>query len=93
MYLLFFVFDYPNYRIGPLGTAICVYRADMDSGALGIFNVFRNDVVNPTTGMEGENMYLTCNAGGRDVEASQRIEAVQHVRQIGENPLLVIDGF
>ena len=59
----------------------------------GIFDVFRNDVVNPSTGQERENNYLMCHPQGRNLEDSQRIEEVQNVRQIGENPLLVFEGF
>ena len=81
-------------RIGPVGTAICVYRADMTRFSNGgIFDVFRNDVVNPITGEERENNYVTCDPRGRNVEESQRIQEVQSVRQIGENPLLVFEGF
>ena len=59
----------------------------------GIFDVFRDDVINPRFRIERENDYLRCQPGGRSPEDSQRIEAVQDVRQIGENPLLVFDGF
>ena len=59
----------------------------------GIFDVFRDDVINPRMRTERENDYLQCRPGGRNPEDSQRIEAVQDVRQIGENPLLVFDGF
>ena len=77
-----------------MGTAICVYRADMaESSNTGIFEVFRNDVVNPITGEERENNYVMCEPGGRNVEESQRIQEVQNVGQIGENPLVVFEGF
>ena len=77
-----------------MGTAICVYRADMtESTNGGIFDVFRNDVVNPITGEERENNYVMCEPGGRNIEESQRILEVQNIGQIGENPLLVFEGF
>ena len=59
----------------------------------GIFDVFRNDVINPNTGVEIENNYLRCNEGGRSPTNSQGIVTVQDVRQIGDDPLLVFDGF
>jgi hypothetical protein len=59
----------------------------------GIFDVFRDDVVNPRTRVELENDYLECRPGGRSPVNSQRTDAVQDVRQIGENPLVVFDGF
>ena len=59
----------------------------------GIFDVFRDDVINPRTRFEIENNYLECYPGGRDQEDSQRIYAVQDVRQIGENPLVIFGGF
>ena len=82
-----------------MGTAICAYRADMgnpsssDGLTGGIFDVFRNDVINPRTGEELENDYLECRPGGRSPMDSQRTDAVQDVRQIGENPLLIFEGF
>ena len=59
----------------------------------GIFDVFRDDVINPRTGQERENDYLMCNPGGRSQDDSQRTDAVQDVRQIGENPLITLEGF
>ena len=78
-----------------MGTAICVYRADMTEFTTngGIFDEFRNDVVNPIMGEERENNYVTCIPGGRDIEESQRILEVQNIGQTGENPLLVFEGF
>ena len=59
----------------------------------GIFDVFRDDLKIPSTGDEEENNYLLCAEEGRTVSSSQAIQAVQDVRQIGDNPLLVLDGF
>ena len=58
----------------------------------GIFDAFRDDVFYPhTTRFETENDYVECHPGGRDQEGSQRIYALQHVRQIGENPLVIFE--
>ena len=59
----------------------------------GIFDVFRDDVIDPRIQKELENDYLMCNPGGRSRNDSQRTDAVQDVRQIGENPLLIFEGF
>ena len=94
MYLPCFVL-----RIGPIGTAICAYRADIgdpsSSNGLtgGIFDVFRDDVIDPRIHKELENDYLQCGPGGRSQTDSQRVEAVQDVRQIGGDPLVVFEGF
>ena len=59
----------------------------------GIFDVFRDDVINPRSGQERENDYLLCDPAGRSQEDSQRTDAVQDVRQIGENPLIIFEDF
>ena len=59
----------------------------------GIFDVFRDDVINPRTRQELENNYLECSPDGRTPMDSQRTDAVQDVRQIGENPLVTFEGF
>lgn len=104
-------------RIGPRGTAICVYRAD-DTGGLnrGIFEVFREDLVtirSDGTTDETENNYvrvcwfcfciflssygflcytMQCSSSGRPLSASNDVLSVQEVIQIGEDPILVLDG-
>ena len=59
----------------------------------GIFDVFRDDVINPRTRQELENNYLKCSPEGRSPMDSQRTDAVQDVRQIGENHLVTFEGF
>ena len=55
--------------------------------------MFRGDIINPRTGEELENDYLECRPGGRSQMDSQRVDVVQDVRQIGENPLVIFEGF
>ena len=64
-----------------------------DGLTAGIFDVFRDDVINLRTRIELENNYIECHPGGRNQEDSQRIDSVQDVRQIGENPLVTFEGF
>ena len=59
----------------------------------GIFDVFRGDVIDPDQHGESENQYVGCSPEGRSRAVSQRVAAVQNVRQIGENPLLISTGF
>ena len=80
-----------------MGTAICVYRADngFESGQTrfnrGIFDIFREDIQN-TLGGEVESTFVECQPGGRSIADSQLVQIVQDVSQIGENPLLVLNG-
>lgn len=86
-----------SYRIGPVGTAICVYRADnsIETGESGfnrgIFDIFREDLQD-TAGQEVESTFVECRPAGRTNANSELIQVVQDVSQIGENPLLVLDG-
>lgn len=86
-----------SYSIGPVGTAICVYRAYNgkevgESGFnRGLFDIFREDLQNAQGG-EVESTYVECEPGGRTESNSELIQVVQDVSQIGENPLLVLDG-
>ena len=58
-------------RVGPVGTAVCVYRADNDAFNNGIFDVFREDIRNvtrdPVTGAvttsDIQNMFLEVHVG------------------------------
>lgn len=83
--------------IGPVGTAICVYKAYNgnergESGFnRGIFDIFREDLQG-TMGQEVESSFVECRPGGRTIADSELIQVVQDVSQIGENPLLVLDG-
>ena len=83
--------------IGPVGTAICVYKAynGVERGESGfnrgIFDIFREDLQNELGG-EVESSFVECRPGGRSEADSELIQVVQDVSQIGENPLLVLDG-
>ena len=83
--------------IGPIGTAICAYRADNsvergDAGFnRGIFDIFREDLQD-AQGNEFESTFVECSPQGRTSQDSQLIQVIQDVSQIGENPFLVLDG-
>ena len=83
--------------IGPIGTAICAYRADnsVERGETGfnrgIFDIFREDLQD-AQGNEFESTFVECNPLGRSSDDSQLIQVIQDVSQIGENPFLVLDG-
>jgi hypothetical protein len=83
--------------IGPVGTAICVYEAyngierSEQGFNRGIFDIFREDLQDQQ-GMEVESTFVQCNPGGRTLAESELIQVVQDVSQIGENPVLVLDG-
>ena len=74
-----------------------MYRADngFESGQTGfnrgIFDIFREDIQN-SMGGEVESRFVECQPGGRTIADSDLIQVVQDVSQIGENPLLVLDG-
>ena len=80
-----------------MGTAICVYRADNSNQRggtgfnRGIFDIFREDLQDDNGG-EVESRFVECDPAGRSSADSQLIQVVQDVSQIGENPLLVLDG-
>lgn len=57
----------------------------------GIFDIFREDLQDPQ-GIEVESSFAECQPEGRTVTDSELIEVVQDVSQIGENPLLILDG-
>ena len=57
----------------------------------GIFDIFREDLQN-VQGNEVESSFVECRPGGRSLADSELIQVVQDVSQIGENPLLVLDG-
>lgn len=57
----------------------------------GIFDIFREDLQG-TMGQEVESSFVECRPGGRTIADSELIQVVQDVSQIGENPLLVLDG-
>ena len=74
-----------------------MYRADnsIERGETGfnrgIFDIFREDLQN-SEGGEVENRFVECSSSGRTVMESELVQVVQDVSQIGESPLLVLDG-
>ena len=74
-----------------------MYRADnsRERGETGfnrgIFDIFREDLQD-AQGNEFESTFVECSAEGRSSDNSQLIQVIQDVSQIGENPLLVLDG-
>ena len=74
-----------------------MYRADnsilgTDAGFnRGVFDIFREDLIHPD-GTEMENLFVECDPAGRSDSDAQLVQAVQVVTQIGENPLLILDG-
>lgn len=80
--------------VGPIGTAVCVYRADIGD-TRGILEVFSEDVLEldlNTTETEVENFYIDCDKTRPDNAALNQLESVQTTLQVGEDPLLVLDG-
>ena len=57
----------------------------------GVFDIFREDLQD-AQGRERESMFVECRPEGRSLADSELIQVVQDVSQIGENPLLVLDG-
>lgn len=57
----------------------------------GIFDVFRYDLVVPTGGEE-ENTYLECSPSGRSEMEDQWVQTSRDVSQIGQDPLLILNG-
>ena len=61
----------------------------------GIFDIFQEDVaISSEAQGERQNNFVECAPSGRNNSNEARdIRIVQDVRQIGENPLLILDGF
>ena len=91
-----------THSIGPSGTAICVYHADNSGSAdmsngfnRGLFDIFRENVVNTDDSnmVEREPRLVECDPGGRDSDEAQFVNVAQNMGQIGEDPLVIFEGF
>ena len=61
----------------------------------GIFDIFQEDVaISGSPQLERQNNFVECAPSGRNnSNEAKDIRIVQDVRQIGENPLFLLDGF
>ena len=79
-------------RIGPTGSAICVYGANIGD-VDGIYEVFTEDVLDFSSASRTpvQNEFSTCRNQRSDASARYYIGTSSTITQIESNPLLVLD--